>query len=114
MLSTYEVILNSFVVLLFPLAVHSLITRTPRPEKMPLGRLYRADPNLPLVSDLFLLSLCFSCMGRLGLHFGLIEPSLKDYVLWVTGVPFVALLVIFLGLLISAGLKLRRASKTGT
>jgi hypothetical protein len=110
MLSPIEVVLNSFVIVLLPLAVHALITR--KPVSGPLGRLYATDPNLSMVSNVFLISICFSGMGRLALHFGLIDPSRADLVQMVTGVPFTILLVVFLAMLVRAFLRLRREGKT--
>jgi hypothetical protein len=110
MLSTWEIILNScVVVLLLPLAVQSLITRRLPPERSFLGKLYRADPYLPIVNDIFLIALSCTCMGRLALHFGLIDLSRKSTVDTVTAAPFIVLLFLFFGFLIRAGIRLRRA-----
>ncbi len=111
MLSNTEVVINLFVLFLLPLTVHSLITGRLPPEGTLLGRLYRANPRLHLASDLFLLALCFTCLGRLALHFNVINAAHKETVNMVTGIPFAILLVIFLGLLVNAGLRLRRSAK---
>lgn len=113
MLSTVEVVMNSFVVILLPLAVHSMIVGTLPPQTTWLGRLYAADPHLHLVSNLFLLALCISSMARLAIHFGLVDKGLQATLEFAVGVPFFVLLVVFLVMLIKAGLKLRRAAKNG-
>jgi hypothetical protein len=110
MLSTIEVVMNSFVVLLLPLAVHSMISGSLPPPTTWLGRLYASDPRLQLVSNLFLLALCISSMVRLALHFGLVDKGLQAMLEFAAGVPFFVLLVLFLVMLARAGLKLRRAT----
>ena len=114
MLSTIEIVMNSFVVFLLPLAVHSMIKGTLPPPTTWLGRLYAADPHLHLVSNLFLLALCISSMVRLALHFGLVDKALQAMLELATGVPFFVLMVVFLAMLVRAGLKLRRAADNGT
>ena len=113
MLSTIEVVMNSFVVILLPLAVHSMITRTLPPQTTWLGKLYAANPHLLLVSNLFLLAVCMSSLARLGFHFGLVDRNLQGMVDLAVGVPFFILLMVFLVMLIKAGLQLRRAAKNG-
>ena len=113
MLSTIEVVMNSFVVFLLPLAVHSLISGRLPPPTTWLGRLYASEPRLHPVSNLFLLALCISSMVRLALHFGLVDQGLQTMLEFAAGVPFFALLVLFLVLLARAGLKLRRATTNG-
>lgn len=113
MLSTIEVVMNSFVVLLLPLTLHSLISGSLPPPATWLGRLYASDSRLHLVSNLFLLALCMSSMVRLAVHFGLVDEGLQAMLEFAVGVPFFVLLVLFLVMLVRAGLKLRRAANNG-
>jgi hypothetical protein len=111
MLSTIELIMNSFVVILLPLTVHSMITRVLPPQTTWLGNVYGADPHLLLVSNLFLLSVCLSSLVRLAIHFRLIGIRLQTPLEIAVGVPFFVLMVVFLVMLVRAGLKVRRAGE---
>ena len=109
MLSTIEVAMNSFVVILLPLTVYSMITRTLPPQTTWLGKIYGANPHLLLVSNLFLLSVCLSSLVRLAVHFRLVGMRLQTPLEIAAGVPFITLMVVFLVMLVRAGLKVRRA-----
>lgn len=113
MLSTIEVVLNSFVFILLPLAIHSMITRRLPPQSTWLGKVYGADPHLLLVSNLFLLSVCASSLVRLAAHFGIVGRRLQTPLEIAVGIPFFALMVVFLVMLVRAGLKVRRTAKSG-
>jgi hypothetical protein len=108
MLSTPELLLNSFVALLLPLAIYSLLTGALPNPKTWLGRLYRMDRVLPVVSDLFLIMVCAASIVRLALHIGFITDVMRDRLEPVINVPFLVLLVLFLALLTRAFMKLRR------
>ena len=69
MLSTVELVMNSFVFVLLPLTVHSMITGALPPQTTWLGRIYGADTRLLLVSNLFLLAVCVSSLVRLTMPF---------------------------------------------
>ena len=112
MLSSVEVVLHAIVIFLIPQAVFSLFTRALPADTTLLGRIYRADPRLLVVNNLFLLSLGVVAIGRLGLHFGLIDPKLGPRVELFTEIPFMILLVVSLGFLVRACLKLRRDAKS--
>ena len=113
MLSTVELVMNSFVVILLPLTVYSMITRALPPQTTWLGKVYAADARLLLVSNLFLLAVCLSCLVRLATHFGLVGKRLQAPLEIAVGVPFFALMIIFLTMLVRAGGKVRRAARTG-
>jgi hypothetical protein len=113
MLTTIELVLNSFVVVLLPLTVYSMITRTLPPQTTWLGKVYGADPHLLLVSNLFLLAVCLSSLVRLAIHFGLVGKRLQTPLEIAIGVPFFVLMIVFLVMLVRAGLKVRRAAGTG-
>lgn len=112
MLSTIEVAMNSFVVVLLPLTVYSMIARALPPQTTWLGKVYGADPHLLLVSNLFLMSVCLSSLVRLAIHFRLIGIRLQTPLEIAVGVPFFALMVVFLVMLVRASLKVRRAAQT--
>lgn len=109
-MTTAEVILYSAAAaILAPLLIYSFLNGSPSPESGPLAKYYRAEKHLALVGNLFLLALTAVAIGKLGLHFGIIDASLGDRVdLW-TSVPFLVLLLLFGGMLIRAVLKVRRA-----
>jgi hypothetical protein len=113
MLSTVELVMNSFVVILLPLTVYSMITRTLPPQTTWLGKIYAADARLLLVSNLFLLAVCLSCLVRLATHFGVIGRWLRAPLEIAVGVPFFVLMIVFLAMLVRAGGKVRRAAGTG-
>ncbi|NJO22057.1 MAG: hypothetical protein HC868_02785 [Sphingomonadales bacterium] len=114
MLSTVELAMTSFVIVLLPLTVYSMITRALPPQTTWLGKIYAADTRLLLVSNLFLLAVCLSSLVRLAIHFRLVGTPLQTPLEIVVGVPFFILLVIFLAMLVRAGLKVRRAAGTST
>lgn len=114
MLSTIEVILHAGVVLLLPLATVALVRRELPPESTWLGRYYRAEKHLPLVSNLFVLSLCLLSIVRLVVHFGLLSRSVTDPAETVVGWLFAVLWLVFGALLIRAWRTLRRRTDRGS
>jgi hypothetical protein len=113
MLSTFEVAINSFVLVLLPIVVISLVRGSPAPEFGILSKFYRAETYLNFVGNLFLFALCAIAFGKLGLHFGYIDASRAGLVDRVTGIPFMVLFFLFVGLWVKAALKIRRLGKTG-
>ena len=110
MLNTIEVVLYSFVALALPLAFWSLVKGSPEPKNTPVTKYYEAEPWLGALGNLYLLSLSVLALGKLGLHFGLIDKGLADTVEVVTDVPFFGLGLSFLGLWAKALLKVRRGA----
>jgi hypothetical protein len=113
MLSTVELVMNSFVVILLPLTVYSMITRALPPQTTWLGKVYAADDRLLFVSNLFLLAVCLSCLVRLATHFGIVSKRLQVPLEIAVGVPFFVLMIVFLAMLVRAGGKVWRAAGTG-
>lgn len=113
MLSTADVILHCIVLIFIPLALYSLFARNLPAENTFLGRLFRTDPNLIVVNNLFLLALCVVSLYRLGVHLGYIGPSLKQPLELLSHAPFAVLLVVFLAMFVRAMLRLRRSAHDG-
>jgi HEAT repeat protein len=113
MLSTIEVVIYAFVLVLIPLAIFSLMRGSPPPEYPPLSKFYHAERYLNVVGNWFVLSICAHALGKLALHFGIIDASAADRVELVTSIPLLSLLVIYLGLWARAALKVRRLGKNG-
>lgn len=109
MLNGLEVILNLIVVGLLPLAVHSLWRGTLPHEKTWLGRLYRTDPLMPVVGNLFLIALCLTTLVRLAQHFGLMPSGWQEPAQTATNMPFLILLVAYLGLMLRGVSRMRRS-----
>lgn len=114
MLTTVEVYIYASVLFLLPLVVHSLFKGTPPPRETWLGRFYEVEKNLLIAGNLFLLALCATAIAKLALHFGYIDRAFEDRVELLTGMPFMALLVIYLAFWIRAWIKLRRLRSSGT
>jgi hypothetical protein len=112
MLTTFEVLLYAGAVLLLPLIVYSLITGSQPPENNWFAKYCRVEKYLNVTRDLFLLAVCATVIARLGLHFGYIDPSAKDRLALVVGIPFAVTLFEFLGLWIRAAPKARRLGKS--
>lgn len=111
MLSTFEVILNSLVLVLIPLVILSLVRGSPAPQFGVLSKYYHAEKYLNFVGNLFVLSLCMTALGKLALHFGYIDASRAELVDRITGLPFMILFFLFVGLWVRAALKIRRLGK---
>lgn len=112
MLSTFEVFLLSFVSLLFPVALITLVYSIPPPESF-LSKYYRAEKLLNPVGNLFLITVCLDAMTKLAGHFGFIDAATKSTIHPFIGVPFGVLLLAFLGLWVKAFFKVRRLEKSG-
>lgn len=112
MVSTIELVMNSFVIVLLPLTVYSMITKALPPQTTWLGRIYGADTRLLFVSNLFLLMVCLSSLVRLAIHFGLVAKRLQTPLEIAVGVPFFVSMVVFLVMLVRAGLQVRRTSRS--
>lgn len=113
MVTLFDLIVSGFVALVvLPLAVSSLVAGSPPPPpNMFLAKYYLAEPRLMLASNLFLLAVCATAIQRLATHFGVLsEPVSRSLDMWIS-VPFVVLLLAFLGLFIKAILTVRRANR---
>jgi len=114
MLTTFEVLLYAFLLLLLPLLLHSLVTGSQPPEKGWLARYYRAERYLNFAGNLFVLTICANAIAKLGRHFGYIDPSAKDRLALVIGVSMAATLLAFLALWIRAALKVHRLNRSSS
>jgi hypothetical protein len=109
MLTNFEVLLYaSSVIVVLPIAIYSLLTGSKAPEGNWIAKYYAAEKYLGLAGNVFLLAVCANGLVKLGLHFGFIDPALTDSADLLLGVPFMALLVLYLGLWVRAALKVRR------
>lgn len=112
MLTPVELFLNGFIVLvILPLAVASLVKGSQPPEGSFISKYYRAEPRLMLMGNLFLIALAATAILALARHFGLAQVP-DPLEAWVH-VPFLVLLVVFLGFFVRAVLKVRRAANAG-
>jgi hypothetical protein len=112
MLSTFELIINAFVVLaVLPLAIVSLATGSKPPENTLITKYYHAEPRLMLTSNLFLLTVCAVAAHKLALHFSLVDADLGGRIeTWIM-IPFFVLLLTFFFLFVRAILRVRRAER---
>lgn len=112
MLSPLDLYINCFVALvLLPLALYSLATGSQPPQHPGVGKFYRAEKHLMLISNVFLLSLCATTIPKLAQHFGFMDTQTAERLGHWISVPFLALLVVFLALMVRAILKVRREEK---
>lgn len=117
MLSTSEIILyGAWVLILLPIALISLYRGPQQAEKTIFAAYYRAQPRLNLFGNLFLLTLCWRAMAKLGQHFGVLSAERAVSVLGWIDAAFLVLLLIVLCLMVMAVFKVwrtRRAPKGG-
>lgn len=113
MLSTLGIFFFGFAVLIIlPLTVASLLSGSPPPPKSALSRYYEAQPRLMLAGNIFLLTVSASGLLRLAEHFGYLDAAgVQAVEPWIM-IPFFITLLVFLGMFVSAILKVRRASAT--
>jgi len=62
--------------LLFAMAIYSILKGSPPPQGTWVEKYYRAQPNLGLVGNLFVLALCGFGFAKLATHLGLIDRQL--------------------------------------
>lgn len=112
MITIFTILVHGFVALVvLPLAVLSLLGGSKPPEGGFLTKYYLAEPRLMLASNVFLLAVGATALSRLAEHFGLVGTETASRLdVWI-GVPFMLLLVVFLGLFSRAFLKVRRAER---
>ena len=112
MLSTWEAYLYSAsTLILVPLVVYALIARKKPPETWA-SKYYRAEKYLYPVSNLFLVVVCASGIGRLLVHSGLIGVAANDVVRFAVGVPFMLVLLVDCFLWARAYLKVRLQARS--
>ena len=115
MLTNFEILLYaSSIIVVLPIAIYSLLTGSKAPEGTWIAKYYAAETYLGFTGNVFLLAVCANGLVKLGLHFGFIDPALMDSINLLIGVPFMALLVMYLGLWIRAARKVRRGANGET
>lgn len=114
MLTNFEVLLYASSLVVLPIAIYSLLTGSKAPEGTWIAKYYAAETYLGFTGNVFLLAVCANGLVKLGLHFGFIDPALMDSMNLLIGVPFMALLVMYLGLWIRAARKVRRSANGET
>lgn len=98
MLSSYEVVLLSVLLLLMAMALFQWLARIVPPPGTWMAELYRAEPRLETANALFLALLGLSAFIRLVVHFGYLNSSINDLAAIAVGIPLLvlALTVVFL------------------
>jgi hypothetical protein len=114
MLTNFEVLLYASSLIVLPIAIYSLLTGSKAPEGTWIAKYYAAETYLGPAGNLFLLAVCANGLVKLGLHFGFIDPARMGSVDLIIGVPFMALLVVYLGLWMRAARKVRRNANGDT
>lgn len=113
MLDLLQVFINGIVAfLILPLAVLSLIGGSKPPQNTVFTKYYEAQPYLMLAGNVFLITLAGIALIKLALHFGVIDAALADRLDGWVSIPFFIMLLVFLGLFVSAVLKVRRSAGT--
>lgn len=110
MLTTFELIVNAFVVIaVLPLAISSLASGSKPPENSSIAKYYQVEPNLMLASNLFLLAVCTIAALKLVGHFGLFDAGTVEAAQNWTMLPFFVLFAAFAFFFVRAFLRVRRA-----
>ena len=105
MLTNFEVLLYaSSLIVVLPIAIYSLLSGSKAPEGSGLRIIMRprnswSDRQRFPARDLR------QWIVKLGMHFGFIDPALVDSLDLLVGIPFMALLVLYLGLWVRAFLR---------
>ena len=89
-------------VALFTLAIYSIVRGSEPPKGGWVEKYYRAEKNLGLVGNLFLLALCGFGLAKLARHFGLVENGLGATLTHVTEIVGVILAFAYLWLWLRA------------
>ena len=82
-----------------------MLSGSKAPERTWVAKYYAAEKYLGLTGNVFLLAICANGLVKLGMHFGFIDPALLDSLDLLVGIPFMALLVLYLGLWVRAFLR---------
>lgn len=110
MITIFHLFLHGFLVLVvLPLAIHSLATGSRPPENSALTKYYKAETYLMFVGNLLLLCVCAIAMLRLAEHFGLVDTPLAATIDGWIMIPFFASLLLSLSLFVRAYFKVRKA-----
>ena len=110
MITIFHLFLHGFLVLIvLPLAIHSLAAGSPPPENSALTKYYKVETHLMLAGNLLLLCVCGIAMLRLAEHFGLVGSQLAAAIDGWIMIPFFASLLLSLTLFVRAYFKVRKA-----
>jgi len=113
MLSNFEVALNSFSLVLLPLALYSLANGSEPPKNSWLTAYYEAEKYLGPTGNIMLLALCAANLTTLAMYFGFVPQTSPDAD-GLIAMPFMILVFVYLGLWIRAIRKVRRRKRTDT
>jgi hypothetical protein len=95
---------------LVPLLAYGVIVRPGVPETSPLAKYYRAEPFLDPAGNLVMAVVLAGIVGRLAAHFRYIDAALWDSLTLPLLLAAAAAVLLYLGLLIRAALKVRRGA----
>ena len=111
MLTTVTLILCVFLVLvMMPLMIWQLLSGSPPSSRTGFRKYELAQPWLSTIGNLFVLALCFIALNRLVEHFGWVGTDLGARIDAWLHYPFMTLFALFVGLWISAIIKVRRSA----
>ncbi|MGO4685713.1 hypothetical protein [Hyphomicrobium sp. 2TAF46] len=113
MLSNFEVALNSFSLVLLPLALYSLAHGSPPPKNSWVTSYFEAEKYLNPTGNIMLLALCGANLTTLAMNFGFIPQTSPDFD-GLVAMPFMILAIVYLGLWIRAIKKVHRREPKDT
>jgi hypothetical protein len=108
MLTTIELVLNFVVLPIALLAAYSCFRPNFAAYKGWFGRLYRAEPALLYVGNVFLMVLGVNAAIALCIHYALFDATLLETIRDAVGIAFMVMLVVFLGMFVKGFVSLRR------
>jgi len=109
-LTTYDLVLNIFVVVIMPLLI---VANLKSWGASPLNDyLWRENPNLMRVSLVILGLLTLFSLVQLAGYFGLVSTSVLDYVLPAIGIPFLVAAIVEIWLVLKAISQYMRARRS--
>jgi hypothetical protein len=109
-LTTYDLFLNIFVVVIMPLLI---VANLKNWGASPLNDyLWRENPSLMRVSLVILGMLTLFSLVQLAGYFGLVSPSVLDYVLPAIGIPFLVAAIVEIWLVLKAISQYMRARRS--
>ncbi len=110
-LTTYDLVLNIFVVVIMPLLIVANLKGWGTQSPLNIY-LWRESPNLMRVSLVILGLLTLYSLAQLAGYFGLISPSVLDYVLPAIGIPFLIAAIVEIWLVVKAISQYMRARRS--
>lgn len=111
MLTIVTLIICVFLVLvMMPLMIWQLLSGSPPSSRTGFRKYELAQPWLSTIGNLFVLALSFIALNRLVEHFGWVGTDLGARIDAWLHYPFMTLFALFVGLWISAIIKVRRSA----